>query len=999
MYLLSHTRVPHDHTVASSHERSHQDNKGEKFALSMLAKESPSILTQFPCHEQANKAFLARLLSKKGVLGPTDAIAVYHYYKRLNSNNTATVTYAFSPSKWYGRVYPEDGLSLGLLKDELRYALVHESLFTTNSPTYVHIELVDCGYRILLDLVEYHMQYNESLRSRCIRDYVHSPQSYIEEVISVCSTSERKVTVDEARDLFSLVLNGGSVAVWIAKIDLKIAVPIQASLMFNKLFDEVNACFEVLIQQVYFEFAEDVNGIEFQLCQEALEREKKRRESAQKKHKKYVSSSPCVTTSTISEEETTSKHVKAAILQEFERRIVEHLVDYCKSNGLIDTSSNNFVYCFDSLLLPYELFHVNHLLKMEQDVLKHLGFTMKLQLRENALRGGDLYLKYHDRNPNVKHSPYSPTSKALCQLDQAYFDALELYDVQKLYFEKFVCKINKEACNHIEVWKEFHINDKCIFNTFHINNLSLEKKFGTWKTSTIELEKDKETDELYVYVKTNQTFLKEYLKDDWVKEYNTYSFNPCNASESQLLKLRSSHNLHSEEFNTFMGYHDLIIDEKLPMTNDDNVDEEVVMAVTKEWRSLVFQLVGGKRNYFRWYLSLLSAHLCEPAAKIPLAVCIQGRQGGGKSSHLKPLSYIVNHHYFLETDRIKDIAGDFSDIVKDKLWLLYNEADTKKSSQHQSAIKSFISEEIKICEQKGAQGVKPLHNHVLLIATSNKPNALAIDMSSGNRRIAVFLCTDVYVHERSNGAVTEYTWELFWLPLRRHFESMQFLRCLYYFLTVIVHRHRNHRLDHLPNNDAIKKLKRNSFHYQLREYFRWEFSTDSHYDQRRHPSTPTQHAFFSPKRKHSLSHLQITPNTACSSDEDSLVFMPRKTHVKKLYDNFLYWLKHIAGSDLTDPVELADFKDGLLVYVDEFNAAAKRPLLKFIKRDDFGASHHQDTLEASDIDALCEIASGLITDNLSLEENDIPNDDVADLNLIAVDEEVIDAHNLTLTRY
>ena len=130
-----------------------------------------------------------------------------------------------------------------------------------------------------------------------------------------------------------------------------------------------------------------------------------------------------------------------------------------------------------------------------------------------------------------------------------------------------------------------------------------------------------------------------------------------------------------------------------------------------------------------------------PAIKLPFAVLIKGNQGSGKNTVLERFAKIIGEHHYTTTANLKDITGNFAEGMMNKLIVNINEINFADSKSKVDLLKSLISENRMTFDVKY---VRPIVQNVyaMLIATTNRPCSMKIDIASGERRWFIFESND-----------------------------------------------------------------------------------------------------------------------------------------------------------------------------------------------------------------------------------------------------------------
>lgn len=157
-------------------------------------------------------------------------------------------------------------------------------------------------------------------------------------------------------------------------------------------------------------------------------------------------------------------------------------------------------------------------------------------------------------------------------------------------------------------------------------------------------------------------------------------------------------------------------------------------ASCQAWLDLLFYTIcGADESLYQWMLHWFANLVREPLAKPMTAPVIIGRQGAGKSLLLGYFGKILGPGYVAVTNE-EHIHGRFNKHLASALLLHSEEALFGGEIKHRGIIKSLITDEFRIFEQKGVDA-KAVHNYTRLILTSNEVRAAPAEM--GDRRFTV----------------------------------------------------------------------------------------------------------------------------------------------------------------------------------------------------------------------------------------------------------------------
>jgi len=754
----------------------------KKFVL----KKQNSIFDGIILKESANKRIIGRILRSNIINHLAAHYTSAEMYANLKTqlaayytgikDNIFLVEYKMA-SYGYGRVYPKQSLSLCSIRREVRHAIVSH----TGEDTYVDVDISCAHHEILLQLVNYfkndyltqddldesEYKLKQTLEEFPLKltDYVNNRNSWLKKVMD-----EYKVSRDDAKKLFIIILYNGGFNTWAKELAL------------TKKETEWLAEFRYEFKFVCEWMMSRINKTWF--------------DSMVKNHSKKAKKGEDKNPNDIG-------RFMSIYLQEWERRCLEQMYKYGVREGLIKDS--NTVLCYDGIMLEKKDWDEKHLEGMEKEIEKNVGFKLKLEC------------KSFDQGKEVLEQSIipDPTEDQQMRFVPSYFKSLELYDDQKDYFERFICKVRDQA-GYFQIHKNKEMiekKNKPLQETTTIFHKDLTA-FKQYSTLLFKVYKDKET-EKYHCEEESTKFIKLWEFDDNLKSYQTIDFIPKNATETQIRLEKINQKEDEDVFNMFCGYNDILHKTALPLKEDGTVNKEKVYKITSLWRDIVLNLCEGNPKYYNFYINYLSQHLKDPSNKtLGLAVIFEGLQGAGKNLHLQPIRDIVGKRYFLETANIDDILGKHAEGYLNKLWVVMNELEGKDSIDFEGQLKSFITEDTKTVNVKFQRPVD-VNNYCNLIITTNKKNCIRIDVITGNRRWCAFRCTEKYSHR--NQFFTKPQWE----QIAKYFESPQFLRCLYYYLTEMIDP-TNYNFK-IPQTEALKTLIRHSragYFYWLGDFLR-----------------------------------------------------------------------------------------------------------------------------------------------------------------------------------
>lgn len=152
------------------------------------------------------------------------------------------------------------------------------------------------------------------------------------------------------------------------------------------------------------------------------------------------------------------------------------------------------------------------------------------------------------------------------------------------------------------------------------------------------------------------------------------------------------------------------------------------------WLSLLHDVIcGGDRHLSTWLLNWFANILRDPQNKALTAPVIIGRQGAGKSLLLNYFGRILGPAYTVITNE-EHIYGKFNRHLATTLLLHSEEALYGGDKKHRGIIKSLITDEFRMFEQKGVDA-RQVRNYLRLVLTSNEAHAAPAE--ANDRRFTV----------------------------------------------------------------------------------------------------------------------------------------------------------------------------------------------------------------------------------------------------------------------
>lgn len=152
------------------------------------------------------------------------------------------------------------------------------------------------------------------------------------------------------------------------------------------------------------------------------------------------------------------------------------------------------------------------------------------------------------------------------------------------------------------------------------------------------------------------------------------------------------------------------------------------------WLELLRDVIcGGDQELYNWMLHWFANIVREPRAKAMTCPVLIGVQGAGKSLLVGYFGKILGPAYTVVTNE-EHIHGKFNKHLSTTLLMHSEEALYGGDKKHRGIIKSLITDDFRIFEQKGIDA-RQVRNYLRLILTSNEDHAAPAE--AGDRRFTV----------------------------------------------------------------------------------------------------------------------------------------------------------------------------------------------------------------------------------------------------------------------
>jgi hypothetical protein len=391
------------------------------------------------------------------------------------------------------------------------------------------------------------------------------------------------------------------------------------------------------------------------------------------------------------------------MLCDIENNILQHMINYLDNKNIIH---NDVVLVFDGFQILKDNIKkkdidINKLIiELEKDVYKKLNYNIKLDIKEM----NDIIEVPNDYKPFNKIKEDNEQLKELKKLEREEINKrkntfAEDYDEKKRLFEL----------------KYFKINNPISFG--HIDH-----KGDFWTITRQELITKEEDNIIKKYNKQGEIigvpFVLEWLKDNNKRVYECVEFQPMIDLPPNI-------------FNTFTGY-------KIHHDIKNNPDKEKLdFTQSKIYHHLKYIICNGNEEAFIYIMMVFSRILKNPTQPTNTLELIKSLEGIGKDLVLDYFGIdIIGGKYYLNTNRLDEIFGQFNDLCLNKVLIVLNEINGGESFKIMDAIKARITAINFNINTKGIKQYK-IKNCVHMIAFTNNDNSIKI--SPDDRR---FVCIE-----------------------------------------------------------------------------------------------------------------------------------------------------------------------------------------------------------------------------------------------------------------
>jgi hypothetical protein len=696
---------------------SNQIAETEKLVLNIGKPETKTYLDGIECYEIVNIETLDRLINSKLLIGTfhnkytgdmyeNEKEQLMEYKKNMvngwRDGNLVKIKVKYILSKvGYGRVAPEKSLGLINIRREVRHTLAKD--------IWIDLDIANAQPQMLLQICK-----ANGIVCDKLEEYCNHRDEYLGNIMT-----HYGINRDEAKKLIVRMMFFGDYETWISEKNFgeipQIQNIIDLTAQLKQIGKRIVEANPLLVK----------------------ERERVEKQNAKNKKKKNKIGS-----------------VVSYYLQEWENRVLEVLVEYCKEKGMI--VGNVVSLCYDGLMIMKEKFTPQMLIDFNEVVKRKIGFDLVFTTKDF-----DMDMTEQLNEEAVSISDFEFDEEYMENLDKDYMATLPTYELKKKYFEIFVCKVEKPSPIYVQTYRDVERN---ITQLYIMKKEELFETFCEVKSNTYDAQKN------------NIPFCVVWRVDESIKRYDTLDFTPYNGI------FEGNDKNKSKKFNLFTGYNREVLEYEGYKYHEDGslkTEEEIMESDFKllnPYYKLLTQLCGGNPSHANYLKRYLSHIVQRPATKMPVAIIIKGKQGTGKNTMLMPIEKIICSEHFITSSNPNDFFGEHAEGFYHKLLVNMNEMEGKDGFDFDSKLKSFISEDTITINPKYQRPTK-VNNYCRLLIFSNKPNPIVLDVMGSDRRYVVFESSDFFLELDSKGK-KKYAMK-WWSGLRDHMNSIEFLSALY----------------------------------------------------------------------------------------------------------------------------------------------------------------------------------------------------------------------------
>lgn len=610
------------------------------FKPTLVAKTSPLCSSRLSFQERIDRKTLRKLMKcpqlRSVCSDETDyqeQLSILKWISKIMKGNCVGINYSFPKHRKFGRVYPIGYPSQGRMWRQIRGTLIGDN--------YVDIDIENAHPTMMLQLAQ-QFKRSEELPATQLLHYVNHRQ----ECLSNLMSGVPGLTRDNAKNIYIALLYGGNVDYCLRFHKA------PAEFYHSPTYTHLREFSEQLS-----EFKEFINKQNPDIVAETRE--------AHMEYREYE----------------VYRSAFSVYLQDWERRVLEEVVAFCKEKGLLGENKRRYDAClmFDGLAINKQAVEKYGLERLLSELSSHISATIGFNLKFSA--------------------------KPMEQFD---LSGIELGDDES---ERFVGDKIPEDMEAYDEWK------RRFEQTFFYS--VAQTSIGRIRT-TADDTPEKAGDIAWVRVdetalwktKTFPMFLcgdvslpaPEIWKDDREKLVRRVVYEP------------HPDRVRPTDYNLFPG----IYASSLP----SGVPADLKETALHHFLTLTHTLFGERTEFvLNWV-----AHMVQkPWEKPGTGLVLTGGQGSGKDTWVLFLKGIIGSTLYAYINNIEiGLFGAYATSIKRALLANVAEIEFKAMNRNASAMKSLMTENYLPFNQK-FEPIVHLHNYTRFIFTSNKPSPMPIE--------------------------------------------------------------------------------------------------------------------------------------------------------------------------------------------------------------------------------------------------------------------------------
>ena len=589
-------------------------------------------------------------------------------------NNSGKTTYT-APSHGYGRRFPKNGLSLALLRKEIRHTLCKDN--------YIDFDMKNAHPEILYQVLK-RCRPNDHHYWCFQRAYCEHREDKLQDVMKT-----HRVSRGDAKQLFICLINNGSYQSWKKDTEVTDSTKLPFVVSFGQ---EIKKVIPLLIKENTALY----NAIKQQKDEEA------------KKYKKKASKN-------------LDGSFMSIYLGNIERLLLEVTIKHLESKRLI--VDNDCVLAYDGFMG----------LNNNMDGVDIPALLKDMQLHLKAQTGFDIVWDTKDMDKPYTEEDLTPyTFEHTDKFNKTYMNSLDGYERKKQYFELFHCTISRPY-EHIIQYIEYdedrfeNTTQRCAFE--RVNTKLLKDRYCNVMSGKITKFGNPIpfVDEWLVDISRKEVDTEKY-----------YPFNGMVDFKNRFMTGKDG-STYFNNFSGYSPHirTDYTLEGKTKEESRDYWTQDFLDIVKENCngggdRSYM-------QPCFTWFIYLIAHMVQFPSKKLPFMPLFTGAQGTGKNFTLEVIALVIGTWNYLSVTNLESLYGEHADLWVGKILINLDELDEFGSRKYQGYIKKDVDNQNKKAVNVKFEKPRVEKTFALNVGTSNKPNPLRVDSDSGDRRFAYYV--------------------------------------------------------------------------------------------------------------------------------------------------------------------------------------------------------------------------------------------------------------------